>query len=78
MEIERAIADGVTKAFDQAIERAADLVEPRAYSIVEVAERLGVSDQTVYRLITAGHLRVVPHLKPARIAASTLLDFLGQ
>jgi excisionase family DNA binding protein len=44
--------------------------------VAQVAQRLHVSTQTVYRLVRAGTLATVPHLSPPRIAASTLEDFM--
>jgi excisionase family DNA binding protein len=50
---------------------------PRAYSVAEVAERLKVSEATVYRLIKDGYLPTVPHLNPLRVATVTLDEFLA-
>jgi excisionase family DNA binding protein len=41
-----------------------------------VAERLQVSDDTVYRLIAAGHLQTVPHLPKKRIPQEALDRFM--
>jgi excisionase family DNA binding protein len=72
--------DALQGAIVDLIERAvAALVEregPRAYSAAEVGERLGVSDDTVYRLVQAGQLRPVPHLSPMRISAAALAAFM--
>ena len=74
--IERAVADALANTLPGVVERLAATAGPRAYSVAQVAERLGVSDQAVYRLIQAGHIWVVPHLNPKKIAASTLEAFL--
>lgn len=71
--IEQAIADALTAAAD----RLAEVSGPRAYSVPQVAERLDVSEQTVRRLIHAGHLPTVPHLNPWRISAAALDEFLN-
>ncbi|HEY2301812.1 MAG TPA: helix-turn-helix domain-containing protein [Acidimicrobiales bacterium] len=75
--IERAVADAVTHALPGVVDRLAEIGGPRAYSVHQVAERLEVSDNTVYRLISEGHLSTVPHLNPARVAATELDEFLA-
>lgn len=75
--IERAVADALANTLPGVVDQLATIGGPRAYSISHVAERLEVSDQTVYRLIHDGHLATVPHLNPARIAATELDDFLA-
>lgn len=75
--IERAVADALSNTLPGVVDRLAIIGGPRAYSVHEVAVRLDVSDQTVYRLIQAGRLPVVPHLNPQRIAASALDTFLA-
>jgi len=70
--IERAVGNALAAA----VERVAATSGPRAYSVEQVANLLGVSRRTVYRLISDGKLPAVPHLTPLRIAASTLDDFL--
>jgi excisionase family DNA binding protein len=74
--IERAVADALTATLPGVVDRLAELGGPRAYSVAQVAQRLHVSTQTVYRLVRAGTLATVPHLSPPRIAASTLEDFM--
>jgi len=74
--IEQALADALAHSLPDVVDRLAATAGPRAYSVEQVADRLDVSVQTVYRLIAAGHLATVPHLKPARVAASALDDFL--
>lgn len=46
-----------------------------AVSAREAAEMLGVSKDSIYRLIDAGHLARVPHLTVVRIAVSELHRF---
>ena len=46
----------VVEALERATARLLDAAGPRAYTAAEVAERLGVSDDTVYRLINDGRL----------------------
>jgi excisionase family DNA binding protein len=76
--IERALADALSTALPGVVDQLARVGGPRAYSVAQVAERLEVSEQTVYRLIQAGHLPTVPHLNPQRIAASALEQFLSR
>jgi excisionase family DNA binding protein len=71
--LEMAVVEVVERAVEEAIERDG----PRAFSVVEVADRLGVSEQHVRNLIARGQLRRVPHLDPIRIAAAELVRFLG-
>jgi excisionase family DNA binding protein len=75
--IERAVADALVNTLPGVVDRLAALAGPHAYSVTHVAERLSVSEQTVYRLIRDGHLTAVPHLKPVRIAASVVDEFLA-
>jgi excisionase family DNA binding protein len=75
--LEQALADALAHTLPGVVDRLAGLAGPRAYSVAQVAERLDVSDKTVYRLIGAGHLPTVPHLNPARIAAVALDEFLA-
>jgi excisionase family DNA binding protein len=75
--LERAVADALANTLPAVVDRLAGTAGPRAYSVTQVAERLGVSDQTVYRLIGAGHLATVPHLNPQRVAAAALDEFLA-
>ena len=76
--IERAVADALTNALPGVVDQLAAIAGPRAYSVTQVAERLEVSEQTVYRLIAAGHLRTVPYLSPQRISAGALDEFLSR
>ncbi|HEY2303915.1 MAG TPA: helix-turn-helix domain-containing protein [Acidimicrobiales bacterium] len=75
--IERAVADALANTLPGVVDRLAETAGPRAYAVAQVAERLEVSDQTVYRLIKDGHLATVPHLSPTRIAAAALDEFLA-
>jgi hypothetical protein len=75
--IERAVADALASTLPGVIDQLAEIGGPRAYSVHEVAVRLDLSDQQVYRLIHAGHLLPVPHLSPQRIADSALKAFLA-
>ena len=72
------IGAAVADAVSGALEDLAAVAGPRAYSVTEVAERLDVSPQTVYRLIADGHLAAVPHLRPTRIAGTALEAFLAR
>lgn len=54
-----------------------DLDGPRAYSVAEVAERLSVSQRTVYRLIEDGYLHRLPHVSLPRIAKPELEAFIA-
>jgi excisionase family DNA binding protein len=74
--IERAIAEALRNALPDVVDQLAAAGGPRAYSIAQVAERLEVSEQTVYRLIRAGRLSTVPHLSPLRVASHELDEFL--
>lgn len=74
--IEQAIAEALSRSLPGVVNQLAAIAGPRAYSVVEVAERLGLSETTVRRLIQDGHLDTVPHLSPTRVAASTLDAFL--
>ena len=65
-----------TDALERATARLLERSGPRAYSPLEVAERLGVSDDTVYRLILDGHLPTVPHLPRKRVPAAALEAFM--
>jgi excisionase family DNA binding protein len=75
--IERAVADALANTLPAVVDRLAETAGPRAYAVHQVAQRLEVSDQTVYRLIHDGHLPTVPHLSPARVAAAALDEFLA-
>lgn len=75
--IEAALAEALEAALPAVVDKLAAVGGPRAYSVHEVAERLAVSDQTVYNLIRSGRLAKVPHLDPVRVAASTLADFIS-
>lgn len=72
-------ASDLEGAIVDAVRRAVEVSDtgPRAYSAAEVADRLGVSDETVYRLVRAGHLRKVPHLIRIRIAEDELARFMA-
>jgi excisionase family DNA binding protein len=74
--IERAIADALRNALPGVVDELASIGGPRAYSVAQVAQRLDVSEATVYRLIEAGRLATVPHLSPTRIASSVLAEYL--
>ena len=74
--IERAVTDALVNALPAALDRLVELGGPRAYTVAQVAERLGVSEVTVRRLISAGQLPPVPNLSPPRVAAATLEAFL--
>ncbi len=75
--LERAVADALAAALPAAVDRIAAQTGPRAYSVAQVAERLGLSHQTIYKLIRDGHLPTVPHLNPQRVAARALDEFLA-
>ena len=66
----------VVEALERATARLLDNAGPRAYSTAEVADRLGVSDDTVNRLINAGYLPVVPHLPKRRVSVEALDRFM--
>jgi excisionase family DNA binding protein len=76
--IERAIEDALRLTLPGVVDRLAEVGGPRAYSVAQVAERLSLSEPTVRRLIHDGLLPTVPHLSPARIAATALEEFLAQ
>jgi excisionase family DNA binding protein len=71
-----ALDDVLTDALARATDRLLEAAGPRAYTPDEVAERLGVSRDTVYRLIRDGHLPVVPHLPKKRIPVAALERFM--
>lgn len=71
------IEAAVEAAILRVVDRLYDVAGPRAYSVKEVAARLGVSSRTVYRLIERGHLAIVPHVAPPRIAAVELDRFIA-
>ena len=66
----------VVEALERATARLLDAAGPRAYTAAEVAERLGVSDDTVYRLINDGRLPVIPHLPKRRVSVEALALFM--
>jgi excisionase family DNA binding protein len=70
--IERAIVEAIKGAACELASRSG----PRAYSVDEVADRLGVSHSTVRRLIDDGQLRKVPNLSPTRVSATALAEYL--
>jgi excisionase family DNA binding protein len=74
---ERMVADALADALPAVVDRLIATSGPRAYTVHQVAERLEVSEQTVYRLIRAGDLAAVPHLSPVRVAATELTEFLA-
>jgi excisionase family DNA binding protein len=74
--LERAVADALANTLPTVVADLAAVAGPRAYSVREVAERLDVAENTVYKLIRAGRLRTVPHLNPARVSSAALLEFL--
>jgi len=74
--IEQAVTIALAATLPTVVDALAAMGGPRAYSVEQIAERLDVSRQTIYRLIRNGDLAAVPHLTPIRIAASTLDDFL--
>jgi excisionase family DNA binding protein len=74
----RAVADTLTQTLPIVVDRLAEVGGPRAYSVAQVADRLGLSEMTVRRLIADGHLPTVPHLNPQRVAASALAEFLSE
>lgn len=80
--LEEALGQAVTEALREALPGVVDALYqaggPRAYSVAEVARRLGISDGVVYRLIHEGHLPTVPHLNPMRVAARALEEFLSR
>ncbi|MEZ5277107.1 MAG: helix-turn-helix domain-containing protein [Opitutaceae bacterium] len=47
-----------------------------AYSVNEVAEILGISVVSVYRLLKRGHLRSLPHLRKKIIARAEVVKLL--
>jgi excisionase family DNA binding protein len=49
-----------------------------AFTYAEVAERLGVSGQTVYRMVRAGHLRAVSVWGRPRVTAGELRRYLAR
>ena len=71
-----AFADVLARELPGVVVRLAASLGPVAYSVAEVARRLDVSEPTVYRLIRAGRLTVIPHLPKTRVAASALDDFM--
>lgn len=75
--LEQALADALRNALPGVVGELVAIGGPRAYSVHEVAQRLCVSDQTVYNLIKLGQLATVPHLSPTRVAASALDEFLA-
>lgn len=75
--LERAIADALAAALPGVVDQLAETAGPRAYTVSQVAERLGVSVDTVRRLIRRGHLAAVPHLSPTRVAGAALDEFLA-
>jgi hypothetical protein len=75
--IGRAIADTLRDVLPLVAAELADSGGPRAYSVTQVADRLGVSEPTVRRLIRSGRLATVPHLSPPRVSGATLADFLA-
>ncbi|MBO0863487.1 MAG: helix-turn-helix domain-containing protein [Mycobacterium sp.] len=75
--IEQAIAAALTASLPGVIDQLTDVAGPRAYSVATVANRLDVSEPTIYRLIKCGLLPTVPHLNPTRIAAAALEKFLA-
>jgi hypothetical protein len=74
--IGRAVADALVRVLPGVVDQLAGTLGPRAYSVAEVADRLGVSKQTVYNLIRAGRLDTIPHLPMTRVAARALDAFL--
>lgn len=75
--IEQAVTEALTNTLPAVIDQLAVAGGPRAYTVDQVAHRLSVSRQSVYRLIRAGRIVPVPYLHPVRIAARTLEDFLA-
>jgi excisionase family DNA binding protein len=75
--IEAAVAVALANTLPGVVDQLAESAGPRAYSVTQVAERLEVSESTVRRLIADGHLAVVPHLSPVRVAAIALDEFLA-
>lgn len=75
--LEQALTGALSAQLPVVLERLADMGGPRAYSVAQVAERLGVSDSTIYTLIHDGRLRTVPHLSPYRISVKALAEFLA-
>jgi excisionase family DNA binding protein len=76
--IERAIEGALEHSLPGVVDRLVDVGGPRAYSVLEVADRLNLSEPSVRRLIAAGYIQTVPHLNPARIAARELDEFLSK
>jgi excisionase family DNA binding protein len=74
--IERAIGEALRNALPGVLDDLAKMGGPRAYSVAEVADRLGVTEPTVRKLIHEGHLATVPHLSPTRISAVVLAEYL--
>jgi excisionase family DNA binding protein len=66
----------IVEAIERGIEQVKDRLGPRAFTAQEAAQRLGVSDETVRRLVRDGHLRAVPHLSHIRIATDELEAFM--
>jgi excisionase family DNA binding protein len=52
-------------------------VERAAYTTSEAAQALGVTEATIYRLITRRQLRAVPGIRHKRILVSELERFAG-
>lgn len=76
--IERAIEEALEHSLPGVVDRLVEVGGPRAYSVLDVAERLNLSEPSVRRLIAAGYIQTVPHLNPTRIAASELDEFLSK
>jgi excisionase family DNA binding protein len=75
--IEQAVADALTNSLPGVVDRLSEIGGPRAYSVTQVADRLGLSASTIWKLIRDGHLPTVPHLNPTRVAAAALDEFLA-
>lgn len=76
-QLEQAIAEALANVLPGVVDQLAAIGGPRAYTAHQVAERLRVSDATVYRLIKDGDLPRVSHLSPVRVAATALDEFLA-
>lgn len=48
----------------------------RVLTVKDVAHHLGISDWTVYNLVTGGHLRAIRVGRLIRIPASALSEFI--
>jgi len=71
-----AVADAIERTLPTVVDRIADHVGPRAFTVAEAARALKISERSVYRLVADGRIAIIPHLSIKRIAASALDDFM--